>query len=132
MSPLNQKFGIFFVQTSPLCLDIRTYRSSDIRTLVVFQPAFLHGLVDHFRGTFHEAVLIRILDSKDEFSSPVACDQVSVQSGSKIAHVHVAGGRRSKSGAHFPRRDSCFHFFKPFRVFHAVFLLKICLSIHTI
>jgi hypothetical protein len=78
MSPLNQKFGILLVQTSPFRLNIRADRSSDIRTLIMFQTAFLHGLVDHFRGTFHKAVLIRILDPKNEFSTRVAGDEIGI------------------------------------------------------
>ena len=75
-------------------------------------------LVYYIDSTFNEPSLIGVLNPEDKGAACMPGYQVCIKSGAKIANMHVACGRRGKSGAYLPLGDARFHFFEPCHIFH--------------
>ena len=80
------------------------------------ETALGHGLVDHVHSAFHQTALVGILNAENERAAGVAGDEPGVQSGAQIAHVHIAGGGGSKTGADLSLGDPGFHFFEEIHI----------------
>ena len=97
----HQLLGILLEHPHPLALHIGAHGAADVRALVPQQASLPHGIVNDVHRTFHIAALVGILDAEDEGAIVVLGHQVSIQGGAQVAHVHVARGRRGKSGTNF-------------------------------
>ena len=49
-------------------------------------------------GTFDEAILVGIFDAQQKFAAVGSGKQVGVKAASKVADMHIARGRRGKTG----------------------------------
>ena len=111
-----QEFRVFAVKAAALGLDVGAHGAAHIGAFVVGEAALGHGLVDHVHSAFHQAALVGILNAEDESAAGVAGNEPGVQRGAQIAHVHIAGGRGSETGADLPLGDAIFHFFKELHI----------------
>ena len=75
--------------------------------------AALHGALDDGDSVLHLPLLVGVLDAQDELALIVTGDQVGVEGGAQVAHMHIAGGRGGKPSANLALGDACFHIFKP-------------------
>ena len=114
----HQQLRVLLVQGAALGLHIGAHRAAHVRAFVMLQVALSHGLVDHIHSAFHQTALIRVLNTEDELAVVVSCNKIGIESGPQIAHMHIAGGRGRKTGAHLVFGDACLHIRKPFHVFH--------------
>ena len=98
---LDELAGVFGIDFSALRLDIGADRAADVGAFVPVEAGFPQGLVDDVHRAFDEAFLIGVLDAQDEGAVLPARlgGEIGVKGGAQIAHVHVAGGARRKSGA---------------------------------
>ena len=109
----HQQLGVLLIIGHSLGLDIGANGAAHVGAFVVVQVAALHGALDDGHGVLHLPLLVGVLDAQDELALIVAGDEVGVEGGTQVAHVHVAGGRGGKPGADFALGDACFHIFKP-------------------
>ena len=107
LSLFDQFFGVFQIHSClhPLTLDIRPKTAVFIRSLIVFQPGFLHGLIYQFQCPFYKPLLIGILDPQKKISSFMLCNKVGIECCSQISDMHTPRWTRRKSGS------DLFHFF---------------------
>ena len=117
----DEQLGVFSVQPTAFGLNIRTYGSADVGTLVVVKTAVLQGAVYHVDCALDKAALIGVLDAENELSSVVTCDKPGVKCGSEIADVHISRGTGRKAGAHLALGDASLHLVIPVKL-HGVFL----------
>ena len=110
---LNEQLSVFFIVSHPLGLDIGAGRAAHVGAFVIVQAAGVHGALDDLHRVLHFPFLIGVLDAQDKFPSRMAGDQIGVQGGAQIAHVHIAGGGWGEPGAHLSLGDARFHLFKP-------------------
>ena len=68
MSSGYQHLGVLLIHITALGLDIRTYGASDIRSLVMLKPALLKCAVYNLDRSLNLARLIRVLDTKYEYT----------------------------------------------------------------
>ena len=61
-----------------LTLNIRTISTIFIRPLIMLKPGFFHGFIYQIQSSFHETLLVGILDTKQEISALVLCDQIRI------------------------------------------------------
>ena len=125
MALFHQQLRVLLIQGPALGLHIGAHRAAHVRAFVMLQMALGHGLVDHIYRAFHQAALVRVLNAQDEFAVMVSCNQIGVEGGPQIAHMHIAGGRGGEAGTHLVFGDARLHFLKPFHVFHDTDLQKV-------
>ena len=118
----HEKIGVLFVHRHTFALDIRCYRATDIRTLIVFEMAFFHCPVDDIRRTFNQTAAVSILNTENKFSPGMPGNQIGIQRRAQVAHVHIACWGRRKPCAHFTDRNFLFIGFVPCHVFHSTIL----------
>ena len=109
----HQQLGVFLIIGHPLGLDIGANGAAHVGAFVVVQVAALHGALDDGHSVLYLPLLVGILDAQDEFALVVAGDEVGVEGGAQVAHMHIAGGRGGKPSANLALGDACFHIFKP-------------------
>ena len=107
-----EELGVFAEQVAPLGLDIGTHGAAHIRTFIVRQAAFCHGLVDHVDRAVDQTALIGVFDAENELAAEVAGDEPGIECRSQVADMHIARGTGRKTGACFALRDARFHLFK--------------------
>ena len=107
-----QKFCILAEEVAPLRLDIGTHGAAHIRTFIVRQAAFCHGLVDHVDRAVDQTALIGVFDAENELTAKVAGDEPGIECRSQVADMHIARGTGRKAGAGLSLRDARFHLFK--------------------
>jgi len=62
-------------------------------------------------GSWHKAGLVGVLDAQDELAAAVAGDEIGVERGAQVAHVHVACGAGRETGDLCPLGKCPFYFF---------------------
>ena len=96
---LDQLLGIF--QVDPLLLTLALYIGPHaavlIRALVMHQPSGCQCAVDDVHRPLHIAFLVCVLYPQDKISALMFRDQIGVQRGSQIAHMHPSRGTGGKS-----------------------------------
>ena len=80
------------------------------------KAAFRHRAVDDVRCALDETPLVGILDAENEGAAGVAGDEIGVERGAQVAHVHIARGARSEARADLAVRDARFHLLKKIHV----------------
>ncbi len=105
---IDQLVGVFLVNRAAFGLDVRTVRSADVGTFVVFQADHFHRFVDDVDRAGDEPFLIGVFDAQDELAARAFGNQIFVQSGSEVSDVHVARRGRGESASDF-HRDNPFH-----------------------
>ena len=109
----HQQLCVLLVKGHPLGLDIGPHWAAHIGAFVIVQIAALHGAFDDRHRILHLPLLVGVFDPKDKLTLIVPGDQIGVQGGAQIAHMHITGGRGRKTGAHFPSGDALLHLLKP-------------------
>ena len=76
----HQLFCIFKIHSGfhSLTLNIRTISTIFIRSLIMLQPGFFHGFIYQIQSSFHETLLVGILDTKQEIAALMLCDQIRI------------------------------------------------------
>ena len=95
----HQLLGILLEHPHPLALHIGSHRAADVRAFIPEQAGLPQGVVDDVHCALHIAALIGVLDAEDEGAVLVLGHQVGVQSRAQVANVHIACGRRRKTGS---------------------------------
>ena len=113
VTALHQQLGVLGVEGAALGLDVGAHGAAHVGTFVPGQAAGAHGIIDDLGGVLHQTALVGVLNAEDELAAGVAGDEVGVQGGAEIAHVHVARGRGGEAGAHPVVGDTGFHIVKP-------------------
>ena len=62
--------------------------------------------------TLDETPLVGILNAENEGAAGVAGDEIGVERGAQVAHVHIARGGGGEARAHLAVWDLRFHFLK--------------------
>ena len=86
----NKLLGVFFEHTHSLGLDIRTYRTANVRTLVPVETDVFERFVDDLCCALNVASLVGILDTKNEISALLFCDKVRKQCSPEVSDVHIS------------------------------------------
>ncbi len=110
--PMDQQFRVLLIGVPPLGLDIGGHRAAYVGTLVMCETTFGHGLVDHIGGALHQTALVGVLNAQDKGAPGVSGDQIGVQRGAQVAHVHIAGGGGGKAGTDTLSGDLRLHLLK--------------------
>ena len=84
-----------------LALYIGAHSPVLVRPFIVDKPGLFERPVYDIQSTLHEPLLVCVLDAEDEIASRMLRDQIGVQRGPKIAHMHPACGTRCKSCSYF-------------------------------
>ena len=82
--------GVLFEHTHSFGLDIRTYRTADIGTLVPVESDVFKGLVDDLGCALDVASRVGILDTKNEISALLFSYKVRKQRSSEVSDVHIS------------------------------------------
>ncbi len=94
---VHQFFKVCLVEVQPLTLTVRAIAAADVRAFVPgeaqpFQVLQQTGLVGRIAAGF-----IRVFNPKNEAAAFVPGEHPVEQSGARIAHMQLSGGRRSKT-----------------------------------
>ena len=108
-SQINQLIGILLIHRQSLRLYIRSEIPSDIRSFIMMQTDFLHGIVYDFDSAFHVTFLIGILDTQNKISVLMLGNQIFEQCCSQISDVHIPGRTWCKSCSYFFHTGLPFH-----------------------
>ena len=103
----HQFLGIGQIHILAVRLHIGAVIAAHIGAFIPIHAAALEGIVDHFGGAFHKALLVGILNAQDEFSAHLLGVQVIVKRGAHAAQVHKARGGGRKSGTDLVGHMSC-------------------------
>ena len=121
MSAGYQHLGVLLIHITALSLDIRSYRASDIRSLVMLEPALLKRTVYNLSCALNLTRLIRILNTQYKYSVRIMlCYQIGIERGAQVADMHIACRRRCKSGAHLSVRNLSLRLLKKLIVCHII------------
>ena len=120
----QQELGVFSVKIPALRLDIGSHGAAHVGALVVVKTALGQGLVDNIHRPIHKSALIGVLDAKDEFAAGPAGDEPGIKRRAQIANVHIARGRRGKTGTHTVFGYARLHLVKPVFICHFVYFLS--------
>ena len=102
--------SVFLEHTHSLRLNIRTYRTSDVRTLVPVKSDVLQSLINDLGRALNITLLIGILDSENKITAVFLCNKISEQRRSQISDVHIARRAWRKSRSDFVHFNLSFHF----------------------
>ena len=99
----DQLFGILQINALllALALDIGAHASVLVRALVVDKARLLKRPVDDVHSPFHISFLVRILNAQDKIAAFMLGDQVRIQRGTQISHVHSARGTGCETCSYF-------------------------------
>ena len=90
---------ILFKDAHALALHIRAHRAADIGAFVPIHAGFTQGFIDHIRCALYQTPLVGILDAQDKSAALMFGRQIGVQRSAQVAHMHIARGRRCKTGS---------------------------------
>ena len=103
LSLFDQLFGIFQIDALLLtfALHIGAHAAVLVRSLVMDESRLLKGSVDDVHGSLHISFLVRILNAQDEIAAFMLGDQIRIQRGTQISHMHSARGTGCKTCSYF-------------------------------
>ena len=85
------------VHPHAFALDIGAVFAAHIGALVPRHGCVPQGVVDDIDRALHIPLAVGILDAQDKAAAVASGEQIGVQSGSQIAHMHIAGGTGRKA-----------------------------------
>ena len=81
---------ILFEHTHSFRLDIRTYGTADIRSLVPVKTYVLERFIDDLCCALNISSLVGIFDTQNEISALLFCDKVRKQRSTQVSDVHIS------------------------------------------
>ena len=99
LARLDKLLGVLLEHTHALALHVGADGTAHVGALVPGQAGSLERAVDDVGSALDQATLVGILNAQDEGAAVMAGLQIGVQCGAQVADVHIARGRRRKTGA---------------------------------
>ena len=99
LARLDKLLGVLLEHTHALALHVGADGTAHVGALVPGQAGSLERAVDDVGSALDQAALVGVLNAQDEGTAVMAGLQIGVQCGAQVADVHIARGRRRKTGA---------------------------------
>ncbi len=116
MTGFYQFFCIGLKHSHSFRLNIRSYRSANIRTLIPSKPCKLQGVINYIHCTLYITLLVCIFNSQNKVPVIFFCNQISVQCSTQIPDMHITGRTWCKSGSYFFTHSSVYSFLRQYNV----------------
>ena len=99
LARLDKLLGVLLEHAHALALHVGADGTAHVGALVPGQAGSLERAVDDVGSALDQAALVGVLNAQDEGTAVMAGLQIGVQCGAQVADVHIARGRRRKTGA---------------------------------
>ena len=99
LARLDKLLGVLLEHVHALALHVGADGTAHVGALVPGQTGSLERAVDDVGSALDQTALVGVFNAQDEGTAVMAGLQIGVQCGAQVADVHIARGRRRKTGA---------------------------------